>query len=325
MECQRGVHNNCRSITTPHWRIEQDNASPADSILESRSDSKRRAGHRAPSCRENRKHQMRADMLLVTNLMTAPNCPKCAKPMTLLDAETQRHYCYRDDILYLGSESRWIGLDEEPQQVSTLGITAAKQKSTAVGLIANFLVTGAGLMYAGNWAFGMLYLVATVALAFLVWPLALVVALASYAHTVLAVQAYNMRMVRRPPDNGQSPPAPATTHHPPLPATEPRSLPVAPHPASSPAPLSQTPIPATRPDLQSIQLGKRCAKCGALLPTTAAFCRECGHAQKPQVQSVDARRQSVSVRASAQGSCQYCGAKMSNTSKVCKMCGCLNP
>lgn len=37
-------------------------------------------------------------------------CPRCSKPMDLLDEDERRYYCYADDILFVGSENRWAGL-----------------------------------------------------------------------------------------------------------------------------------------------------------------------------------------------------------------------
>ena len=42
--------------------------------------------------------------------MSGPTCPKCSRPMQLLDSEAQRYYCYKDDVVFLGSENRWNGL-----------------------------------------------------------------------------------------------------------------------------------------------------------------------------------------------------------------------
>jgi hypothetical protein len=37
------------------------------------------------------------------------NCRTCGQAMTLTDEETQRWYCYKDDLLYYAKENRWGG------------------------------------------------------------------------------------------------------------------------------------------------------------------------------------------------------------------------
>jgi ribosomal protein L40E/TM2 domain-containing membrane protein YozV len=254
------------------------------------------------------------------DLMSAPNCPKCGKPMALLDSETKRYYCYGDDVVYLGSERKWVGLADEAAQPGMASATPTKQKSVAVGLIANFLVTGAGLMYAGSWGFGILYLVVTIALAFFLWPLALLVALISYAHTVFAVQAYNSKATQRPPETSL-----------PSPSTAPQLSTSNTAASSSPSPPSPVPQAPAFTQLHSVQARKSCKNCGASLPANTLFCRECGHAQRFQGESaeirsqrVDARSRLVVTKTPSPLVCQYCGAKMPGTSRVCRVCGYLN-
>jgi TM2 domain-containing membrane protein YozV/ribosomal protein L37E len=65
-----------------------------------------------------------------------------------------------------------------------------------VGLafLLNFLLfAGAGLMYAGQWGFGILYLALGLFFLFVYSPLAIVVAVVSYIHAYVAIENYNTK------------------------------------------------------------------------------------------------------------------------------------
>jgi len=44
-------------------------------------------------------------------------CKVCGKEMRLLDEEQQKWYCYKDDVVYFGKESRWNGLPAKPLKI----------------------------------------------------------------------------------------------------------------------------------------------------------------------------------------------------------------
>jgi len=70
--------------------------------------------------------------------MVAPSCPKCGKSMTLLDSHVQRYYCYKDDVVYIGSENRWIGLKPttSPSTVQPSTQPLSPEKKREVRMIA---------------------------------------------------------------------------------------------------------------------------------------------------------------------------------------------
>jgi TM2 domain-containing membrane protein YozV len=127
--------------------------------------------------------------------MTGVSCPECRQKMALLDGTEQRYYCYSDDVVYLGAENRWIGVGE-PLTASPPTQSGAKSKSMGAAFLLNFLLfAGAGLMYAGQWVFGVLYLVVALFFVF-VYPntvIALIVAILSYVHTYFAVENFNTK------------------------------------------------------------------------------------------------------------------------------------
>lgn len=121
-------------------------------------------------------------------------CPKCGKPMSLLDEDEKRYYCYSDDVVYIGSENRWLGMGGQQPSANAAKAPEPKTKSVGLAFLLNFLLfAGAGLMYADEWFFGIIYLVAALFFIFVFPILALALALVSYVHTYVAIESYNTK------------------------------------------------------------------------------------------------------------------------------------
>jgi ribosomal protein L40E len=166
--------------------------------------------------------------------------------------------------------------------------SARNRKSVLVALVCN-LVPGAGVIYAGD-RVGVLYVLIVIGLLILsplypFFPLAVVVALASYPHTVIAVNRWNQMIEEAE-----------------------RSLkPVLPPPSTFQSELSLK-APA---DI----LTRSCSECGAEVSRTATYCRMCGH----RLDAMAACAPLPSLQATR--SCPRCGASISQAARHCRICG----
>jgi ribosomal protein L40E len=110
--------------------------------------------------------------------------------MELVDEETRRWYCKKDEVVFLASKGGWAR-DNSPNLDSAAVVKSAEHKSYALALVAN-LIPGGGVLYSGSKT-GMAYIILTVVFLLVDPPLVLFVVLASYAHALLSVRARNRK------------------------------------------------------------------------------------------------------------------------------------
>jgi hypothetical protein len=116
--------------------------------------------------------------------------------MELENEDTRRWFCRKDNLAFVASEGGWI--QERRNTASDLFQQAPglSSKSYGTGLVLNFLLVGAGVIYAGDWR-GIAYTVLTVVFVFISWPVAVLVVVASYSHTVIAIDQRNKKATKQ--------------------------------------------------------------------------------------------------------------------------------
>lgn len=123
-------------------------------------------------------------------MKVSPKCRICGQEMALVDENNRRWYCRKDGVVFAAKEEGWVQSKQLPSPPFS-PVQSFRPKSYAIGLSLNFLL--AGVMYAGSWA-GLVYAILTVVVVVVYWPFAILVVVASYAHTILAIDQRNSRI-----------------------------------------------------------------------------------------------------------------------------------
>ena len=160
--------------------------------------------------------------------------------MRLDDEDTRRWFCKKDRLIFLAKEGGWIQ-EESPTSKSSAGLAQpTSAKSYSAGIAINFLLPGAGVIYAGSKS-GLIYPVIVVVFLFVAWPVAIVAVMVSYVHTVAAIREKNDKINRA------------------------RSC------ISNTRPWE----PPGRSPLQ-VSCGRFCVKCGFKITSKSIYCPRCG-------------------------------------------------
>ena len=123
-----------------------------------------------------------------------PRCKFCGEEMNLVDEESRRWYCSKNDVNFMAKAGGWSKGDKEPS-TGTAFVKTARAKSVGTALVMN-LIPGAGVVYAGSWM-GVIYPVLAIVCIFIFAPVyvyAILVVIGSFAHTILAVDKYNSHL-----------------------------------------------------------------------------------------------------------------------------------
>lgn len=173
--------------------------------------------------------------------------------MKLVDEDARLWYCEQDKLAFLAKVGGWIQDTAHSVGSPSLLSQGIRAKSYAVAIVVNFF-PGGGVLYAGNWV-GIIYPVLAV-ICLSVFPYAVVlVVLASYVHTCVAVRDHN-RLSNAASDYLHS---------------------------KSPAPLYDSARENIKPDLVGFSIPERgsrvnslCDNCGRHLSESANYCPGCG-------------------------------------------------
>jgi len=156
--------------------------------------------------------------------------------MELADVDSRRWVCSKDGTTFLVTEGWTTDVPTPKPAIPQAQILTPK--SYAAGFVANLLLPGAGVIYAGK-RVGLVYVVLTVVFIVVAWPLSIVVAAFSHIHTIIAVSERNNQIKKIQLNQGPKQIAPNV------------SVPV----------IGNT---------------TNCVKCGSPINLNSAYCRYCG-------------------------------------------------
>jgi hypothetical protein len=122
--------------------------------------------------------------------------------MELVDSDSRRWLCKKDNATFLVNQG-WTTEGQTPQLATLGGSQRLSLKSYAIGIVANFLLPGAGVIYAGK-KVGIAYTILTVVFFVVLWPASIVVAVISYVHTVIAISDRNSQIRSSQPSRNKA-------------------------------------------------------------------------------------------------------------------------
>jgi len=169
--------------------------------------------------------------------------------MKLVDKDTRRWYCKKDEMTFIASEGGWI-------ERSAAGALGSRQpKSQLLAMVIN-LFPGGGVLYAGQ-TVGAIYPVLAVICIFVFPPGLLLIMLASFLHTYVAIKECNRTgQLRGPLSTGNAAPLENS-------------------PGRDQLDSGRDPIPFDFAEKDHSSL-RTCGKCGRGLRDRGNFCPGCG-------------------------------------------------